>query len=95
MTETTETTAHAVAPVADTLSEQPSVEAISYLRCVVYGDKETLATLVRGADTYVEQINRAFLENPAVGDIVLEPTDNGYKLVDDYRSEVEEWIQSL
>lgn len=94
-TETTEAVKNAVSPIADVQSEQPSDEAVSYLRCVVYGDAKVLADLARGADSYAEEINRAFMENPTVGDIVLEPTDNGYKLVDDYRSEVEEWIRSL
>ena len=81
-------------PTPEPPPEQVSEDAVSYLRCVVYGDREALAALARGADIYAEQINRAFLEDPAVGDIVLEPADNGYRLVEDYQSEVEEWIRN-
>ena len=89
-----ETTEQPAAPVTEAGEESLSGDAVSYLRCIVYGDKTALAAFSRGADLYAEQINRVFLEDPAVGDIVLEPTDDGYKLVDDYQSEVEEWIRN-
>ncbi len=72
----------------------PSDAAVDYLRCVVYGDIAGLAAYASQADRLAEHINQIFLEASEVGDIVLEPTDNGYSLVDDYQSEVEEWIQN-
>ena len=72
----------------------PSDAAVDYLRCVLYGDAVALAGYAPQADRLAERINQIFLEEPEVGDIVLEPTEDGYKLVDDYQSEVEEWIQN-
>lgn len=75
-------------------SEELSGDAVAYLQCVLYGDAARMAAFAPCADRLAEQINQMFLTDPAVGDIVLEPTDSGYKLVDDYQSEVEEWIQN-
>ena len=72
----------------------PTDAAVDYLRCVVYGDTAGVAAYASQADRLAECINQIFLEEPEVGDIVLEPTDSGYRLVDDYLSEVEEWIQN-
>ena len=72
----------------------PTDAAVDYLRCVVYGDTAGVAAYASQADKLAECINQIFLEEPEVGDIVLEPTDSGYRLVDDYLSEVEEWIQN-
>ena len=72
----------------------PSDAAVDYLRCVLYGDTVAIAGYASQADRLAERINQIFLEEPEVGDIVLEPTEGGYKLVDDYQSEVEKWIQN-
>ena len=72
----------------------PSDDAVAYLRCVIYGDAHGLAEFAPNADKLAEQINQMFLDKPSVADIVLEPFDGGYKLVDDYQTEVEEWIRN-
>lgn len=78
-------------PIA-TASEGAGEDAVTYLRCVVYGGSPRP---VGNVDAWAERINQIFLADPTVGDVVLEPTDGGYTLIEDYRNEVEAWIQSL
>lgn len=80
-----------VQPAAEETAPVPDADAMTYLRCVVYGDQRRPAG---NTDAWAERINQIFLADPMVGDIVLEPTDGGYALVEDYRNEVEAWIQS-
>ena len=40
-----------------------------------------------------EEVNEAFLA--AYGDILLEPSENGYTLIEDYREDTEEWLKTL
>ena len=44
-------------------------------------------------DTLAEEINMAFSD--FFGDIILEPTENGYAVIEDYRDEVEKWIEEM
>ena len=46
------------------------------------------------SDEAYERINEAFISSE-LGDFILEPTDEGYSLVEDYRSDIEEWLAKL
>lgn len=74
------------------VSDHSDADAVTYLRCVVYGEPRRP---IGNVDAWAERINQIFLADPTVGDVVLEQTDSGYTLIEDYRNEVETWIQSL
>lgn len=45
------------------------------------------------ADLLADRINEFFAEQ--FGDIVLEPSENGYRLIEDYREDMNEWLRNL
>lgn len=44
-------------------------------------------------DSAAERINEAFSEG--FGDVILEPCDFGYRLIEDYREDIEEWLKQV
>lgn len=69
-------------------------DEIKYIGYLIYGKPDTYICK-KGAtlDMLVERINSAFIDN--YGDIIIEMTDNGYALIDDYYEEIKEWLESI
>ena len=71
--------------------------AFAFLSACADGDGFTLSKIAPHApdrDTLAEAVNAAFAEN--FGDIILLPDDNGqYSLIEDYESEIREWIETM
>ena len=44
-------------------------------------------------DTLVEIINEAFLDG--FGDVIIEPSDDGYAVIEDYREDVHSWLTKI
>ena len=44
-------------------------------------------------DTLVEIINEAFSDG--FGDVIIEPTDDGYAIIDDYKEDITEWLNRI
>ncbi len=63
-----------------------SAEEISALRALADGGELT-------DDALAERINDAFADG--FGDVILEPCDSGYMIIDDYREEIGEWLLNL
>ncbi len=66
-----------------------------FLHAILIGDTEELAWAVKTAgedeDAFAERINEAFSE--MLGDVVLEMSDDGYIVIEDYIDEVMEWTE--
>ena len=81
------------APSAAPLSEV----AIMFLRALLCLDSAGARACAVNAfsteDALAEEINIAFSD--FFGDIILEPTENGYAVIEDYRNEVEKWIEQM
>ncbi len=87
-------------PVEDTRNADVwglSAEEIRFLSLLAEG-KESFAKAYAeeaGLDggCLFEKINDAFSDN--FGDVILEPTDSYYKVIDDYYGEIKEWISKI
>ena len=83
-------------PAVSEITEPSSIIAESINDC--YGlsndDLSALFSLHKGEgeieDTVAERINEAFADN--FGDIILEYSDDKYKIIEDYEEEVGEWL---
>ena len=42
-------------------------------------------------ESVVERINEAFADG--FGDVIIEPTDSGYGIIEDYKEEIIEWLK--
>ena len=66
-----------------------------YLHSLLTGDgdsrKRVLKTTAQSEDSIAERINLAFTE--LLGDIVLEASENGYTVIEDYLDEVMKWTE--
>lgn len=62
---------------------------IDLLRRALVGDVETSVS----ADVLAEEINEAFSEQ--LGDVVLTVSEQGYRLIEDYREDVEAWLSNM
>lgn len=69
----------------------PLPESVSFLSAVAAGDATGGVGTIR-ADILADQINTEFCER--IGDVVLERDDVGYRLIEDYREDVERWLSS-
>lgn len=71
--------------------------AFAFLAACASGDCAALSRVAPHApdrDALAEAVNAAFAEN--FGDIILLPDDNGqYSLIEDYESEIREWIETM
>ncbi|MBR2930971.1 MAG: TerB N-terminal domain-containing protein [Clostridia bacterium] len=65
-------------------------EELDYLNHLYLGMPLTLTATPK--DTLAERINDAFLD--IIGDVILEPGDLGYAIIEDYREDIEEWLHS-
>ena len=45
------------------------------------------------SDTLADRVNEAFADG--FGDVILEPTDEGYSVIDDYREDIEKWLLKI
>ena len=62
--------------------------------CEKAGRKAEDVTILAVTKTIdAERINEAFSDG--FGDVILECTDEGYSIIDDYREEIGEWLLSL
>lgn len=83
----------------DLPSEASSLQgtALAFLQSLLRYDDTGARTIAAKAfsteDTLAEEINMAFSD--FFGDIILEPTENGYAVIEDYRDEVEKWIEKM
>ena len=68
-----------------------SAEAIGYLSHVCLGTEYTPSAIP--ADTLVETINEAFADG--FGDVIIEPSDDGYTVIEDYREDITEWLYKI
>ena len=79
----------------DALARLSHADAV-YLHATLIGDdderKWVLSTLGMSEDALAERINLAFTEE--IGDIVLEPTEDGYIVIEDYMDEVIKWTEN-
>ena len=71
--------------------------AFAFLSASASGDEATVSRIAPYApdrDALAETVNAAFFEH--FGDIILLPDDNGrYSLIEDYESEIREWIETM
>ena len=44
-------------------------------------------------ESIVEKINEAFSDG--FGDIIIEPSDSGFAIIEDYREEILEWLKKF
>jgi len=69
-------------------------DRIEFIRAALKGDFEKMRSVSSAlgifADAIAEQINEAFYE--LLGDVVLEPCEDGYTVIEDYVEEVENWL---
>lgn len=78
-------------------SDAPSLSHADavFLHAVLIGDSEELAwvlsTTGESEDLFADRINEAFSEQ--IGDIVLEMSDDGYVVIQDYMDEVLKWTE--
>ena len=74
-----------------------SPDALAFLSALLASDgagaKRVAAETFSTEDTLAEEINISFSD--FFGDIILEPTENGYAVIEDYRDEVEKWIEEM
>jgi hypothetical protein len=73
-----------------------SAPQCAFLRAALLGDGEAMrraaADAFLPAETLAERINEIFIDR--IGDIVFEIADSGVSLIEDYREEVSEWLQT-
>jgi hypothetical protein len=78
----------------DALASLTHADAV-YLHAVLIGDDEerkwVLSSVAASEDSLAEKINLAFTD--ALGDIVLEPSEDGYIVIEDYMDEVIKWTE--
>lgn len=66
-------------------------EEIAYISHLCLGTVFTItATPV---DTLAERINEAFADG--FGDVIIEPSEDGYALIEDYREDITEWLYKI
>ena len=68
-----------------------SAEAISYLSHLCLGTEYTPTAIP--TDTLAENINEAFADG--FGDVIIEPSDDGYTVIEDYREDITEWLNKI
>ena len=78
---------------SSTLSPSALLFLSSCLRFDLAGADAAIKEAFSTGDTLAEEINMAFSD--FFGDIILEPTENGYAVIEDYRDEVEKWIEKM
>lgn len=83
----------AVENATATLSSSALAFLSALLRFGGGGAKRVAAENFSTEDTLAEEINILFSD--FFGDIILEPTENGYAVIEDYRDEVEKWIEKM
>ena len=70
---------------------------LSALKAILNCNRENLRAVTGGAeevlDSLVERINEAFADG--FGDVIIEPTDAGYEIIEDYKEDVEAWLSRL
>jgi len=68
---------------------------VSYIAAIADGRivdaRNIAASLGESEDTVAERINNAFADN--FGDVILEISDSGYVIIEDYYEEIIEWIR--
>lgn len=73
-----------------------SAAELAFLRAVFMRNdalSESIAhTALTTTDTLAENINNAFAD--FFGDIIMEPSDGGYRIIEDYESEIKTWIET-
>jgi hypothetical protein len=108
VSEETKTTEAVSVVEADQVHNIPVVEAspdkdryglsqyeIDYLAALLASEEEKCSEILKSngllAASVVERINEAFADN--FGDVIIEESDSGFKVIDDYFEEITEWLQ--
>lgn len=70
---------------------------IEFVRAALVGDYKEMRDIANRlgelCDTLADTVNGAFADG--FGDVILEVSDGGYTVIEDYKEDIEEWIQSL
>jgi hypothetical protein len=69
-----------------------SLDAVLYIAHLCLG-REYTPNAAMPEDTLVETINEAFSDG--FGDVIIEPTDDGYAIIDDYKEDITEWLNRI
>lgn len=88
---TAQTIPHTTAAASDLRADD---ESVRFLRALLSDEGPAASHTICGAeaDVLAERINEYFAEE--WGDIVMEQTENGYCLLEDYREDIEEWLRN-
>ncbi len=68
-----------------------SHEDIEYLSYLCLGTEYT--PTATPPDTLAERINEAFADG--FGDVIIEPSEDGYTVIEDYREDITEWLNKI
>ncbi|MBQ8689206.1 MAG: TerB N-terminal domain-containing protein [Clostridia bacterium] len=70
---------------------------IEFVRAALTADTAKMAEIAAStgelADSLADEINEAFADG--FGDVILEPADEGYTVIDDYREDIEKWLLKI
>ena len=88
----TDSTAEPTPTVTDADTYGLSRAAIDYIAHLCLGRAYT-PNAAMPVDTLVEIINEAFSDG--FGDVIIEPTDDGYAIIDDYKEDITEWLNRI
>ena len=72
-----------------------SAHELEYLSALIGNDREKCTEICKTngvlADSVVDRINETFADN--FGDVIIEESDDGFVVIDDYYEEITEWLQ--
>ena len=91
VTNANEMTAPDTTSVGDADTYGLSDEDIAYLSYLCLGTEYTPTAIP--PDTLAERINEAFADS--FGDVIIEPSEDGYAVIEDYREDVTEWLNKI
>ncbi|MBR5449642.1 MAG: hypothetical protein IKV43_06595, partial [Clostridia bacterium] len=87
-----ESTAEATPPTPNADTYGLSLSAINYIAHLCLG-REYTPDAAMPEDTLVEIVNEAFADG--FGDVIIEPSDDGYAIIDDYKEDITEWLNRI
>lgn len=74
-----------------------SAEHISFISAALKADFDELRAIAERAsalaDSMADEINESFADG--FGDVILEPSEEGYRIIDDYIEDVTEWLSKI
>ena len=88
-------TVESAQPLADTYGLDSA--RVAFVRAALGEDYAEMKKIADGigeiVDAVADEINEAFSDG--FGDVILDPTDEGYTVIEDYREDIEEWLLKL